>query len=184
MMPYNFEYHVRLDQSHILPNILKGAQTGVISQFISDIIISLLFFNEKIVIEDIQISEVPSYYASVASGMMAGFLSIFVDPIALIAFTTITYRVVFEITDNLIREDPVNFKPVETVFDVCLTILLVVLFDPVARHQYLRFAQKRALIEPTLKREDRTLTSTIFFTVLSSTYSFLKVASQNEENCP
>lgn len=47
MMPYNFEYHVRLDQSHILPNILKGAQTGVISQFISDIIISLLFFNEK-----------------------------------------------------------------------------------------------------------------------------------------
>ena len=181
-MPYDFEYHLRLDQSHILPNILKGAQTGVASQFISDIIISLLLFNETIVIEDIQISEISAYYASVASGMMAGLLSIFLDPIALIAFTTLTYGVVFEIVDFATTNDPIVFTPREDIFDICLTVLLVTLFDPVARHQYFRFRQKRHFQEPTLQREDRTLSSTIFFAVLLSTYTFLKQTQKEAEN--
>ena len=41
-MQYDLEYHKSLDRSHILPNILQGAQTGIFSQFISDIILSLL----------------------------------------------------------------------------------------------------------------------------------------------
>lgn len=81
-MQYDLKYHIKLDQSHILPNILNGAQFGIISQFLSDIFISLFLFNEKIIIEDIQVSQTPAYYAAVASGMIAGFLSIFIDPIA------------------------------------------------------------------------------------------------------
>lgn len=180
-MQYNLDYHIQMDKSHILPNILKGAQTGISSQFISDVIISLLLFNEELVIEDIQVSAVSAYYASVASGMVAGLLSIYVDPIALVAFTVITYGIVFEIVDYLTTDNPIIFTPQEDIFDICLTILLVVLFDPVARHQYERFKQKRQLIEPTLQREDRTLVSTIFFSVLLSTYNFLKLSSRQNE---
>ena len=180
-MQYNLEYHKQLDRSHILPNVLKGAQTGVVSQFLSDIFISLFLFNESIVIEDIQVSTLPAYYASVATGMLAGLLIIYLDPIAVIAFTTVFYDFVFEVVDHWLYEDPIEITPVETTFDIGLTIILVVLFDPTARHQYLRYEQKRHFIEPTLGREDRTATITIFITVLTSTYNYLKIISRNEE---
>ncbi|MBD5390790.1 hypothetical protein HDR67_02155 [bacterium] len=180
-MQYNLEYHKQLDRSHILPNILKGAQTGAISQFLSDIFISLFLFNESIIVEDIQISTVPAYYASVATGMLTGLLIIYLDPIAIIAFTTVFYDFVFELVDYWMNEDPVEITPVETTFDIGLTTILVFLFDPTARHQYLRYQQKRHFIEPTLGREDRTATITIFITVLTSTYNFLKISSRNEE---
>ncbi len=178
-MAYNLEYHKQLDRSHILPNIMKGAQTGVVSQFLSDIFISLLLFNEEIVIKDIQISTVSSYYASVASGMMAGFLIIYLDPIAVVAFTTVTYGVVFELADKITTGDEITLTPVEDIFDIGVTVLLVALFDPTARSQYLRYQQKRHFIEPTIGRKDRDLTLTVFFTVLLSTYNFLKIASSS-----
>ena len=179
-MQYNLEYHKQLDRSHILPNLLNGAKTGVISQFLSDIFISLFLFNEAIVIEDIRISTLPAYYASVATGMLAGVLVIFLDPIAVIAFTTVFYDFVFELSDYIFNEDEIELTPVETTFDIGLTTMLVVLFDPTARHQYLRYDQKRHFIEPTLEREDRTATLTIFITVLTSTYNFLKLTAREE----
>lgn len=181
-MPYNLEYHKQLDRSHILPNILKGAQTGVISQFLSDIFISLFLFNEEIIIEDIQISTVPAYYASVATGMLAGLLIIYLDPIAVVAFTTVFYDFIFEIVDYHLNEDPIEITPVEETFDIGITMLLIVAFDPTARHQYLRYEQKRHFIEPTLQREDRSPTLAIFITVLTSTYNFLKLQSEQQED--
>ncbi len=172
---YNLEYHKQLDRSHILPNLLRGGQTGVFSQFLSDIFISLLLYNETIVIEDIKISELPSYYASVASGMLAGVLIIYLDPIALVPFTIVTYGIVFEIANYLITGNEITFTPVEDIFDMGVSILLIVLFDPTARSQYLRYEQKRHFIEPTIGRRDRDLTITIFFSVLLSTYGFLKL---------
>ena len=180
-MQYNLEYHKQLDRSHILPNLLNGAKTGVISQFLSDIFISLFLFNEAIVIEDIRISTLPAYYASVATGMLAGVLVIFLDPIAVIAFTTVFYDFVFELSDYIFNGNEIELTPVETTFDIGLTTILVVLFDPTARHQYLRYEQKRHFIEPTLEREDRTATLTIFITVLTSTYNFLKLTARQEE---
>lgn len=112
-MQYNLEYHKQLDRSHILPNILNGAKTGAISQFLSDVFISLFLFNETIVIEDIRISTLPAYYAAVATGMLAGLLIIYMDPIAVIAFTTIFYDYVFELADWVINEDEIELTPVE-----------------------------------------------------------------------
>ena len=180
-MQYDLDYHKKLDQSHILPNILQGAQTGVFSQFLSDIILSLLLYNEEIIIEDIKISELPSYYAAVASGMIAGFLSIYMDPIALIAFTTITYGYVFEFADYIINNNEITLTPQEDIFDIGITVLFVVLFDPVARHQYLRFNQKRHLIEPTLERRNRSIGTTIFISVFTSTYGFLKLTNRQNK---
>lgn len=182
-MPYNLEYHKQLDRSHILPNILNGAQTGITSQFLSDLFISLFLYNETIVIKDIQISSIPSYYAAAATGMLAGFLIIYLDPIAVIAFTTVFYDFVFEIVDYKLNGDPIVMTPVEETFDIGLTMLLIIVFDPTARHQYLRYQQKRHFIEPTLVRQDRSPTLAIFITVLTSTYGFLKLtSSQNEES--
>lgn len=178
---YDLAYHIQLNKSHILPNILNGAKTGVISQLFSDIFISLLLQNEKIIINDIKISSISSYYASVASGMLAGLLIIYLDPIAVIPFTTITYGVVFEIAEYLIFNKEFNLTPVEDTFDIGVSVLLVALFDPTANSQYHRYQQKRHLIEPTIPRTDRNLTLTIVITVLLSTYSFLKI-STNETN--
>lgn len=179
-MTYNLEYHKQLDRSHILPNLLNGAKTGLISQFLSDFFLSLFLYNEQLVVEDIKVSGVASYYASVASGMVAGVLIIFLDPIALVAFTTITYGFVLEIAEYIITGDEIKLTPVEDIFDIGVSVILVTLFDPTARSQYLRYQQKRRCIEPTIGRRDRDLTLTIFFSVLISTYSFLKLTDKQD----
>ena len=150
---------------------------GILSQFLSDIFLSLLLYNNEIITYDIKISELPSYYAATASGMMAGFLSIYIDPIALIAFSTITYGYVYEYADLIINNNEIEITPVEDIFDIGIVALFIILFDPTARHQYLRFKQKRNFIEPTLKRIDRPFTLTIFITVFTSTYGFLKLTN-------
>lgn len=182
-MQYNIEYHKQLDRSHILPNILSGAKTGIISQFLSDLFLSLLLYNEKIVIQDIKISSTPAYYASVASGMLAGLLIIFLDPFAVVAFTTIVYGFVFELADKIINDNPIELTPIEDVFDIGVSILLLYSFDPTAKSQYLRYSQKRHYIEPNIPRRDRDIRMIIFFSVLLSTYGFLKVTdSSNPDN--
>ena len=72
----DIEYHKMINRTHILPNLLNGAKFGVISQFISDFVISLLLFNETLIINDIQISKPASYYAAASSGAMVALLSI------------------------------------------------------------------------------------------------------------
>ena len=91
-MQYNLEYHKQLDRSHILQNVMKGAYTGIASQFISDIILSLLLFNNEIIVKYIQISHISHYFASVLTGMLAGLLIIYIDQSALVAVTTIFYN--------------------------------------------------------------------------------------------
>lgn len=183
MQGYNLEYHRQLNRSHILPNILEGAKVGILSQFVSDVVLSLLLYNEALVIEDIEISEVPAYYASVASGMMVGFLSIYMDPFAVALFSTATYAYVFALMDTLINGVEFNPKPVELIFDTGVSILLIFAFDSTAHNQYLRYEEKRHFIEPTHPRMDRNIGQNIFIIVLVSTYGFLKVQEeQNEEN--
>ncbi len=174
-MQYNLNYHKQLNKKHIIPNILNGAKSGIVSQFLSDIILSILLYNENIIINDIKVSSTPAYYAATATGMLTGLLIIYLDPIAIIAFTTIFYDFVFEIVDFKLNKDPITLTPIEETFDIGLTIILLVIFDPTARHQYLRYYQKRHYIEPTLNRLDRTPALTIFITILTSTYSFLKI---------
>ncbi len=173
-MQYNLNYHKKLDKSHIIPNILNGAKSGIVSQFLSDIILSILLYNENIIKNDIKISSIPAYFAATATGMLTGLLIIYLDPIAIVAFTTIFYDIIFEIVDFKLNKDPITLAPIDEIFDVGLTIILIIVFDPTARHQYLRYSQKRQFIEPTLNRLDRTPTLTIFITVLTTTYSFLK----------
>lgn len=172
---YDLEYHKRLNKEHILPNVLNGAKFGVISQFFSDIVISLLLSNELIIIEDIKISEVSAYYASVASGMLAGLLSIYLDPFAMVLFTITTYAYVFNFFEIIFKNVEFIVKPREIVFDTLVTIILIYSFDPTAHSQYLRYKQKRNLIEPTIMRSDRSLGLSIFFIILVSTYGFLKI---------
>lgn len=180
-MQYNLEYHKALDRSHILPNVMKGAYTGVASQFVSDIILSLLLFNNEIIIKDVQISNISNYFASVLSGMLAGLLIIYIDQIALIAVTTIFYNYSNRFINRLITCEDLNVRPIEYTFDALIAVFLVVLFDPTARSQYYRYQQKRHFIEPTIPRTDRTLTLIIFFSILTSTYGFLKLTNQPSE---
>lgn len=181
-MQYNLEYHKALNKSHILPNVMRGAYTGISSQFISDIILSLLLFNEEIIINDINVSPITNYYASVLTGMLAGFLIIYIDQIALIAVTTIFYSYANRFFNYLINNEELNIRPIEYTFDALISMLFVILFDPTAKLQYYRYQQKRHLIEPSIPRTDRPLTLVIFFSILTSTYGFLKLTNnQNTE---
>lgn len=175
MDSYNEEYHKMLNRSHILPNLLGGARAGVYSQFIADIVLSLLLYNESIIVEDIQISEIPAYYAAVASGMMGAFLAIYMDPFAFALFTTITYAFVFALVDSQINNTEFDLHPVEIIFDTGISVLLIYAFDPVAHNQYLRYQDKRHHVEPRYKRMDRNTAQNIFIIVLVNTYGFLKI---------
>lgn len=183
MLEYNLEYHKKLNQSHILPNILNGAKMGVISQFVADIVLSLLLYNEKIIIEDIKISGIASYYAAVFSGMMGSFLSIYMDPFATTLFTVVTYAYTFALVNSLKNKEPIELHPVEMVFDTGVSILLIYAFDPTSKNQYYRYSEKRHFIEPIHKRMDRSLGQNLFITVLVNTYGFLKLQNRlNNEN--
>lgn len=168
---YNLEYHKALDHSHILPNLLNGAIFGVISQFLSDIIISLLLEDNNIIKDDIKVSEISQYYASMASGMVAGVLLIYLDPFAVALFSTITYNYVFNLIENDLN---LNFAldSVEIIEDTIESILLLYLFSPTSHIQYRRYTEKRHFIEPDIKRTDRTTTQLIFFIILTNTYNF------------
>lgn len=180
-MQYNLEYHKALNRSHILPNVMKGAYTGVASQFISDIVLSILLLNNAIIIEDIQISHISHYFASVLTGMLAGFLIIYIDQIALVALTTIFYNYANQFMNNLITNEALDIRPIEFTFDAMIGVLFVALFDPTAKLQYYRYQQKRHYIEPNIPRTDRSLTIVIFLTILTSTYGFLKLTNQQNK---
>lgn len=180
MTAYDLEYHKQLNRSHILPNILAGAKSGVLSQFIADIVISLFSSNEQIVIEDIKISEISSYYAAVASGMVGGFLSIYMDPFAFALFSTVTYAFIYNLVSSNINNTEFNLRPKEMIFDTGVSLLLIYSFDDVAHNQYLRYQEKRHMIEPIHKRMDRNTGQNIFFIVLVNAYGFLKI--QEEKN--
>ena len=180
-MQYNLEYHKALDRSHILPNVMKGAYTGIVSQFVSDIILSFLLLNDQILIEDIQISHISHYFASVLTGMLAGLLIIYIDQIALIAVTTIFYNYSNTFINRIITCEELDIRPIEFTFDALIAVFLVAIFDPTAKSQYYRYQQKRHFIEPTIPRTDRTLTLVIFFSILTSTYGFLKLTNQQNE---
>ena len=153
---------------------------GVISQLLSDIIISILLYNSTIIINDIKISSISYYYTSVITGMLAGVLVIYLDPIATIIITTIFYNYISKYMKKLINDEPIDLTPISDTFDVGVSVLLISLFDPTAISQYYRYQQKRHFIEPTIPRRDRTLGLIIFFSILSSTYGWLK--SQNKED--
>ena len=178
----DIEYYKIINRTHILPNFLNGAKFGVISQFISDIVLSLLLFNEKLIINDVQISPIASYYAASASGAMIAVLSIYIDPFAIILFSNITYDYVYEIVNNKLDATKINIRPREIVFDTVLIIILTYLFDPTAHNQYLRYQQKRMGIEPTYGRQDRPFLLSIFFLVLINSYNFLKIVNPDENN--
>lgn len=181
MTGYDLEYHKQLNRSHILPNILAGAKAGVLSQFLSDIVISIFSSNEKIVVEDIKISEISSYYAAVASGMIGAFLSIYMDPFAFALFSTVTYAFVFNLVSSQINNTEFNLRPQEMIFDAGVSLILIYSFDPVAHNQYLRYQEKRHLIEPIHKRMDRNTAQNIFFIVLVNAYGFLKIGNKQNE---
>lgn len=183
---YDLEYHKQMNKSHILPNLLAGAKAGVISQFVSDIVISIFSSNEKIVIEDIQISEIASYYGAIASGMIGSFLAIYMDPFAFTLFSTVTYAFVYNLVSSQINNTEFNLNPSEMIFDTGVSLILIYSFDNTAHNQYLRYQEKRHLIEPIHKRMDRNTGQNIFFIVLVNAYGFLKINNKKniEEKTP
>lgn len=168
---YNLEYHKYLDRSHILPNLLNGAIQGVIAQFLADLIITFLLEEGEILVNDVNISNISQYYASVASGIVAGVLLIFLDPFAVALFSTVAYNYVYLLVENDFNTS-FEINSEEIIEDTIETILLLYMFDPTARSQYLRYTEKRHYIEPNIPRRDRTTTQLIFFIILTNTYNF------------
>lgn len=177
----DIEYHKQVNRTHILPNFLNGAKIGVISQFISDIILSLLLYNEDLITNDINISSIASYYAAAISGAMIAVLSIYMDPFAIILFSNVTYSYVYELVNNNYNYNNLNIRPREIIFDTVLIIILTYAFDPTAHNQYFRYKQKRLGVEPTYQRRDRPFTLSIFFLVLINAYNFLKIVNPQDE---
>lgn len=182
MQYYDLKYHKALNRSHILPNILNGAKSGIYSQFIADIVVSVLLYQNQIIEKDIIVSEISSYYAAVASGMLSGFLIIYMDPFATAIFSSIAYTFVFEIVEYQTINDPIELDAEEIISDAVFAVILLYLFDPVAHNQYLRYQQKRHLIEPTYKRMDRTNAQNIFFIVLVNTFSIFSIDDNKLKN--
>lgn len=172
-MERNISFYKEQDKSHIIRNLLSGAKAGIISQFIADTFISILLYNEAIVIEDIRVSQIPSYYASVASGITVAVLAIYMDPFAVVLFSTVAYEYVFNTVSKYLNNEIIEFDSKDVILDSVVVIVLIYLFDPVAHNQYLRYKEKRFMNNPIHRRMDRSMALTIFFIILTNSYNFV-----------
>lgn len=168
----NDYFQIIQDRQHILPNLISGAKAGLISQFLSDIIVSILLYNQTIVINDIKISKTDAYASSIISGITASVLSIYLDPFALVLISSFAYEYTFNIVANYNNKSIKEFNVKDIIFDSIVSIILIYLFDPTAHNQYIRYKEKRYLLKPQHKRMNRSLAQTIFFIVLTNTYNF------------
>lgn len=147
-----------------LTNILEGIKSGITSQFISDIIISLLAYKDEIITTDIRISSTTSYISSTITGGITGLLSLYLDPLAIIPFSIITYNYSYEIFDYIINKDEITITPIDDIFDIGAITILVALFDPNAIKNYKNKTNTK-----------RTISVEIFIAVFINTYFYIRI---------
>ncbi len=154
MQCYDIEKH-KVEKRKKIPNaITRGAINGIISQFIADVIVSIFFAEDSILIEDVNISTIPAYYAAVAAGMVGATLSLYMDKIAVTVFTTTVYAYVFNLMLDKTGESEFDLNSMDIISDIMISTILIYTLIPSTKDDYYKHCLERHCIESNRVVED------------------------------
>ncbi len=169
----------------ISPKIPKltslGLISGVIGQYISDLIFNIFIFDKKNFFEVIQdISPLPLYYAASVSGFITGSITENVDVLVSAVFRNVLYVYTNIFVSNLTEEtdELTDIDTQELIVDTVAIVILLYTLDEYTRQNYQYFTDKRNGVIIG-KEEDRGTFSTVLVIFITNFYAYYKLQSNN-----
>ncbi len=147
---------------------------ALIAQFASDIFFSFFFTQENVLKDDIKVSTISSYYAAIATGVLIGISGQYLDRFALIVLTTVVYALVFDYMNALLGLEEFKIDAFNSTFDVLAGIILIYLFDPKAKNDYINHKNERLMLNKEKLDADKTVMDTIIVIVVINAYAGFK----------
>lgn len=169
------------------PNIPKltslGVMSSIIGQYVSDVILNVIFYSKDDFMEIItSISPVPLYYAATISGFFSGSISENVDVLTNATFRNVLYVYFNSYYSKLLNEEDIvdDIDLTELIQDSIAIIILLYTLDEYSRESFKEFkSAKKNNTKPNSL--DRSFKSTIIVTFITNAYSFYKL-NNNDTN--
>ncbi len=167
---YELEERKRKKRENLPKSITNAIMGAVIGQFLTDLYFSI-FFNEDTLLErDLRVSSIALYYASVASGIIIGICGQYMDKFAIIIIATTFFAFVNNLMDSLINETEFEIPNTELVESIIATIILIYIFSPRARNDYINHYYERHCIKKKPLDTKSTFLSALILNAVTNTY--------------
>lgn len=168
---------IRYDDFDKLPikDRLKEAIIGaLIAQFSVDIFFSIFFTEDNIIIDDIRDPDIALYYGALASGIVVGLSNKYLDRIGTILLATTFFTIANNTVNYFLNENEYDIDSQDLIFDVIASVILVYLFDPKAKYDYINHYNYRHHIPNRIPNTERSLIDIIIIIVVLNSYSGIK----------
>lgn len=168
---------IRYDEFDKLPikDQLAEAIIGAITaQFSVDIFFSIFFTDDNILIDDIRNPDISLYYGALASGIIVGLSNKYLDRIGTIILATTFFAIANNIVNYLLNEDEYDIDSKDLIFDIVASIILVYLFDPKAKYDYINHYNYRHHIPYRIPNTQRSTLDIIMIIIVLNTYAGIK----------
>lgn len=167
---YDIERKKEEKREKIPELVTTGILGVVIGQFITDIFFSFFFTEDNALQTDIKVSQIPLYYASVASGIIIGISSQYVDKFALIVISSVFFKVVNNLMDSLIDESQFEITETELVESIIATTIILYVFNPYAYNDYINHYNERHCIETEPLPTNSSIVLVLLISVITNSY--------------
>lgn len=167
---YDIEGKKREKREKRFPSFATGMITGVIIQFLGDVIFSTIYSGNSVIEEDIEISSVPEYYAAAISGGITGFISLYMDRFAVAFFSNVTYAFTNNFIAAQLNETEFDIAGDQIIFDIIVTEIILYLFDRTSVNDFINHRNERLCINTAPLDADKSIFDIIFIVFITNTY--------------
>ncbi|MGM9971262.1 MAG: hypothetical protein ACI35W_02500 [Anaeroplasmataceae bacterium] len=147
---------------------------ALLAQFSVDIFFSIFFTDNNIIIDDIRETDIALYYGALASGIVVGLSNKYLDRIGTIFLATTFFAIANNTVNYFLNEEEYDIDSEDLIFDIIASVILVYLFDPKAKYDYINHYNYRHHIPYRLPNTERSLLDIIIIIVVLNTYSGIK----------
>lgn len=159
----------------IKDSITDSVIGALIAQFSVDIFFSIFFSEDNIIIDDIREPDTSLYYAAIVSAIVVALTNKYLDRIATIILGTTFFSITNNIMSYIITDSTkYDINTIDLIFDIIASIILVYLFDPKAKYDYINHKNFRRGNPYRIPNSDRSTLDIIIIIIVLNTYSGLK----------
>lgn len=168
---------IRYDDFDKLPikdQLTEAIIGALIAQFSVDIFFSIFFTDNNIIINDIRDPDISLYYGALASGIVVGLSNKYLDRIGTIFLATTFFVITNNTVNYFLNEDEYDIDSKDLIFDIIASVILVYLFDPKAKYDYINHYNYRHHISYRIPNTQRSIIDIIIIIIVLNTYSGIK----------
>ncbi len=162
------------DHMTIKDSIIDSIIGAIIAQYSVDIFFSIFFTNNNIIIDDIRKPDISLYYGALASGIVVGLSNKYLDRIGTIIIATAFFSITNNTINYFIGIKDYDINTNDLIFDIIASIILVYLFDPKAKYDYINHYNYRHHIPLRIPNTNRTILDTLIIIIVLNSYSGIK----------